>query len=340
VGVNPSRPATPDIVVALDGGGSKTDAVALTRSGEVVARARAGGSSPQQLGVGGTRTIIDGLMDELLGQVPGAGVLRVHAYLSGLDLAEEVAAFRAAAAAAPWAPADASALVVDNDLFALLRAGTDEPDAVAVVCGTGINAIGVRSDGAVVRYPALGMISGDWGGGWHLGEQALWNAARAVDGRGPATALTTAVPAVFGLDTVGDLIRVLHFGEVPSSALSRACPAVFACADAGDEVARGLVDRQIEEIAVLATTTLRRLDLLESDVPVVLGGGVIAAGNGRLMGGVRAALAAAAPFARVVHVEAPPVVGAALLALSSAGADAAALRRARAEVAGVVVDAS
>ncbi|MDL9979284.1 N-acetylglucosamine kinase [Microbacterium sp. ASV49] len=319
------------MVVAIDGGGSKTDAVALTLAGEVVARARAGGSSPQNLGIEGALGVLDGLMADLLGRLPEMRVVRVQAYLSGLDLAEEVAAFRAAAADAAWAPADASALVVDNDLFALLRAGTDEPDAVAVVCGTGINAIGVRADGATVRFPALGMITGDWGGGWHLGEQALWHAARAVDGRGPSTALTAAIPPVFGLSSIDEVIRALHVGDVPSDALSQICPALFACADAGDAVAQALVDRQVEEIAVLATTTLRRLGLLDADVPVVLGGGVIAAGNGRLMDGVRSALSVDAPHVRVVHVESPPVVGAALLALAGADADATALARARDE---------
>jgi N-acetylglucosamine kinase-like BadF-type ATPase len=265
---------------------------------------------------------------------------RVHIYLSGLDLPEETDAFRASALSAPWAPADRSSLVVDNDLFALLRAGTELPDAVAVVCGTGINAIGVRADGATVRFPALGMISGDWGGGWHLGEQALWNAARAVDGRGPATALAAAVPAVLGLGAVDEVIRALHFGALPASALSRVCPVVFTCADAGDAVAQALVGRQVDEIALLATTSLRRLGLLDRALPVVLGGGVIAAGNGRLMDGVRSALSAAAPRAEVVHVEAPPVVGAALLALSDAGADATALTRARAAVEGLIAVAS
>ena len=40
------------------------------------------------------------------------------------------------------------------------------------------------ADGRTIRYPSLGTISGDWGGGWHLGERALWFAARAADGRG------------------------------------------------------------------------------------------------------------------------------------------------------------
>ena len=66
-----------------------------------------------------------------------------------------------------WPPAGAAAgssrAVVQNDAFALLRAGTDRGWGVAVVCGAGINAVGVGPDGTVVRFPALGAISGGLG---------------------------------------------------------------------------------------------------------------------------------------------------------------------------------
>ncbi|MBN9189082.1 MAG: N-acetylglucosamine kinase [Microbacterium sp.] len=318
--------AHPQYAIAIDGGGGKTDALAVDASGAVLARARAGGSSPQILGLDRALGVVDGLVGALIAQL-GAAPVRVHCYLSGVDLPEEYAAFRAAAAAASWAPADAEALVIENDLFALLRAGTDEPDAAAVVCGTGINAIGVRRDGRVVRFPALGAISGDWGGGWQLGEQALWHAARAVDGRGPETVLTGAVPVALGLGSVDDVIRALHFGRLPMAALSAVAPAVFAAASEGDAVAAGLVDRQAEEIVALAAAALRRLDLLGARVPVVLGGGVVAGGDERLMRGIRQGLAEHAPHARPVVVDAPPVVGAALLAAAALGAAPDALGR-------------
>lgn len=340
--MNPGQP----VIVAVDGGGSKTDALVLSVTGEVLGRARGAGSSPQVLGLDAALGVLDGAVQAALADAGASRADRLHAYLSGVDLPEEFDTVRAAVAGMPWAPASAlpssaappdrepaagrsPALVVDNDLVALLRAGTAEPDAVAVVCGTGVNAVGVRRDGAMVRFPALGMISGDWGGGWHLGEQALWNAARAVDGRGMRTSLAVAIPPVFGLQSIEQVIRALHFGEVPTHDLARLCPTVFACAAAGDPIAGSLVDRQAEEIATFATTALRRLGLLDAPVPVVLGGGVIAGGDERLMSGIRSGLDARAPRARIVHVEEPPVVGAALLALAAAGADAAALRRAQ-----------
>lgn len=316
------------IAIAVDGGGSKTDAVAIDLDGTVIASARGTTSSPHIIGMAEAAALVDGLIEDLLAQTGDRQIAAANIYLSGLDLPAEVAAFRDGIAGYAWADA-----VVDNDLFALLRAGTSEPDAVAVVCGTGINCVGVRGDGRVVRYPSLGIMSGDWGGGWHLGEQALWHAARAVDGRGPATRLVTDIPAVYGLDSVTEVIEALHFQRIPNSDLSRIAPSVFDAARAGDAVAGSLVDRQAEEIVVFAATTLRRLELLDRPVPVVLGGGVIGARDARLLSAIETGLAETAPLARIRLVTAAPILGAGLLALEAAGADAAALAKAREQLA-------
>lgn len=312
------------LAIAVDGGGSKTDAVALELDGTVVAEARGTTSSPHLIGMRESADLVFALIGRLLEQTGPRPIAAVNLYLSGLDLPSEIDAFHAAIAGTPWAGA-----TVDNDLFALLRAGTDEADAVAVVCGTGINGVGVRADGRTIRYPSLGTISGDWGGGWHLGERALWFAARAADGRGAQTALEQAVPATFGLGSVQEVIEALHFGRLPNRDLARLSPTVFACAREGDVIAGSLVDEQAEEIATLAVTTLRRLDLLDRPVPVVLGGGVIGGRDERLLGTVERLLAERAPAARMELVTARPILGAAMLALESAGADPAAVDNAR-----------
>ncbi|GAA1961943.1 N-acetylglucosamine kinase [Agromyces allii] len=315
-----------DLVVAVDGGGSKTDAVALTITGELVAHERGAGSSPHFEGLGQAVAVVD----ELVRAVAGRGrVGHAGLYISGLDLPVEVDQYAAAIAAFDWA---SSTTVVANDLYALLRAGTDEPDAVAIVCGTGVNAVGVRADGADVRFPSLGGLSGDWGGGSGLGEQALWHAARDVDGRGPRTALSAAIVEQYGVASVSVLIEELHLGRRDASELAALAPAVFASARAGDAVAIGLVDRQAEELVAFARACVTRLGLAEQAVPIVLGGGIIRSGDERLIGGIVAGLERVAPRARIEILETAPIVGAALLALSRAGATGEALERARAEV--------
>lgn len=310
------------VVVAVDGGGSKTDAAALTLAGAVVARRRGPGSSPHYDGLDAAVTQVDRLVREVAGD---AEVRHAALYLSGLDLPREIDEFRTAVAGCPWA---AQGLAVDNDLFALLRAGTDQPNAIAVICGTGTNAIGVRSDGRTARFHSLGTISGDWGGGHGLGQEALWHAARETDGRGPRTLLTAAVTAEFGAP-VSLVTERLHSGELEYSALARLAPAVFAAAADGDPVALALVDRQADEVVAYVRACLRRLDL-SGALPVVLGGGILQAGHSRLLTRIAAGVEELNPRSYLVPVTQPPLLGAALLALADAGAAPSALAAAAA----------
>jgi N-acetylglucosamine kinase-like BadF-type ATPase len=314
------------VVIAVDGGNSKTDVVALRLDGTLIGRASAATTSPHRLGVDGSIAVVSRLVAEA---ARGHPIAQASVYLAGLDLPSEVLAYREAIRREAWTSAKT---VVDNDIFALLRAGVSEPDAVAVVCGAGLNAVGVRADGRTARFLAIGVISGDWGGGDAIGESALWHAVRGADLRGQHTYLEQAIPEQFGLEHLSDVTKALHFGGLTRGDLGGLVPVVFALAQEGDEVAGSIVDRQAEEIAVMSASCIARLEL-SGTVPVVLGGGVLRSGDARLLDGVKRHMRELTPGAYTILVDAPPVLGAALLALEHAGASAAALAAADAALA-------
>jgi N-acetylglucosamine kinase-like BadF-type ATPase len=303
------------LYLAVDGGNSKTDVVLGTAEGAVLAYARGEGTCYQNIGLELTMSRLRALVAQARAEAGVGDVVfdRADVFLAGADLAPEIERLTRSVAAEGWA----GELRLDNDTLALLRAGTDAPDAVAVVCGAGINCAGRRADGRMARFPSLGFISGDWGGGGHLALLALWHAVRGEDGRGPGTALSAAVADHFGLSTAEDVTAALHLGSLERRRLPELSPILFAVAAAGDPVAAGVVERQAGEIVALATVAARRLDLLDSPFAVVLGGGVLRAGHPALIGPVTDAILAAAPKATVTVVSAPPVLGAALSALDA-----------------------
>jgi N-acetylglucosamine kinase-like BadF-type ATPase len=308
------------LVLAIDGGNSKTEVVLADASGQVRGYARGPGSSPHHLGVHGAVALLEDLVFKAAAQAglgdrqPLAALAQVN--LAGVDFPPEEEAVAAAIGRRGWAAEH----VVGNDSFALLRAGTDVADAVAVVCGAGINCVGVSADGRHARFASLGRISGDWGGGAELGEEALWWGARAADGRGPQTALGPIVAAHFGLPDVPAVYEAMHFGRLDRWRLVELAPAVLAASRDGDEVARGLVVRLADEVVTMARAALARLDMLDVATVVVLGGGVLTSRDPVLLAEVERRLAVAAPRARAVVTEVSPVVGAALLALDRLGA--------------------
>jgi N-acetylglucosamine kinase-like BadF-type ATPase len=322
----------PEIGIAVDGGGSKTDVIAVGADGTVLAHSRGRGSNPQVFGLDAAAAVVFGLISDVRAKAGPHRLGRVSIYLAGMDLPAEIAAFRNRAEREAAVGGLTGDLEVENDLFALLRAGAASPDAIAVVCGTGINAVGRRADGATARFPSLGSISGDWGGGGTLGMQALWHAARSADGRGPKSVLESLVPAAFAVSTVMEVIEGLHFGRIPHRSIAHLTPLLFAAARAGDQPALAEIERQAAEIVTMAATAMRRLGLLAAAPAVVLGGGVLAANDPLLLGPVRSGLAAVAPGATVDLVTVPPVVGAVLLLLDGMGAASGSLERAREDV--------
>ncbi|MFE3764928.1 N-acetylglucosamine kinase [Streptomyces sp. NPDC059104] len=310
-------------VLAIDAGNSKTDVALIGADGSVLGTGRSGGFQPPRVGVEAAVDVLARAVAEAAGAAglrPGAPCADVvSACLANADLPVEERRLTAAVAARGWG----ARTEVRNDTFAILRAGlsgADLPRGVAVVCGAGINCVGMLPDGRTARFPALGVISGDWGGGGGLAEDAMWWAARAEDGRGGPTGLARALPAHFGLASMAALIEALHLGAVPRGRMHELVPVLFAVAAAGDPVASAIVERQAGEVVALATVALERLGLLREDVPVLLGGSVLAARHPQLNDRIGELLAARAPLARLSVVTAPPVLGAALLGLDSVDA--------------------
>ncbi|MBP2475122.1 N-acetylglucosamine kinase-like BadF-type ATPase [Crossiella equi] len=324
------RPEISDLVLAIDGGNSKTDVMLVTRDGQVLSQVRGPGSPPQTVGMKQGLDTFEGLIVRAAREAgyPGEAPFAAHtsAFLAGADLPKEERFLQEAISERGWS----ATTMVANDTFALLRAGSPTGHGVAVVCGAGINGVGVAPDGRVHRYPALGRISGDWGGGAHLGSEALWLAVRAEDGRGRPTALLPAIKEHFAVPNLLELIERLHFGELGEDVLHELSPLLFRVAAAGDEVAQEVVDRLAEEVSLLATVSLRSLGLTEDPVDIVLGGGVLTGVGAALVEEVGRRCKVVAPLAVIHVVDVPPVAGAALAGLDALGADRGAEVRLRA----------
>ena len=295
------------VVLGVDGGNSKTDVALASSDGEPLAWLRGPGSNSHAPGgAAGSVAVIASLVERLPFAPPAArGVF----FLCGADGPQDMAALSAEITARAWA----AETTVDNDTFAVLRAGTDRTNAVAVTCGSGINCV-ARAGGSVARYPGLGWETGDWGGAEALGREALFHAVRAEDGRGEPTVLLELVRSHFAAPSATAVGEHVHYGRIAAGRLGELAPAVAAAA-ASDDIARALVQRLANEIVLLVRRALADLEL--RDIDVVLGGGMLASGTGLLYELVVAGLPGGT---RPVTPELPPVAGAVLDALDAAAA--------------------
>jgi N-acetylglucosamine kinase-like BadF-type ATPase len=315
--------------VAVDGGNSKTDLALVTRDGRLLSVVRGHTVSHQQVplpeAISRLRDLVEqarAVADPRLRPPASVGVF----CLAGADLPSEVRALRAAITRLGIV----ERATVLNDGFAPLRAGSSSGWGVVVVCGAGVNCVGLAPDGRTAHFPALGEISGDWGGGPALGLAALGAAIRGRDGRGPRTKLERLVPAHFGLRRPVDVTVHLHTGRLPSDRLAELAPLVFDAARESDAPARAILDRLADELAAMASAMVRRLRLARRPVEVVLSGGVFGSDDATFLDRLDQGIRAHAPHAILRRLEARPVLGAALLALDRMGAPPSAERRLRA----------
>jgi N-acetylglucosamine kinase-like BadF-type ATPase len=321
-------------ILAVDGGNSKTDAALVAAGGEVLGAARGPGASHQSLGVQGALEALEALIAAACRDAGGLDpaerpLAQVGVWcLAGLDLPADDAMLEPEITSRGWTRES----LLRNDVFAVLRAGTERTWGVGVVVGAGMNCAGVAPGGAQARFPALGPLSGDWGGGHHIGEAAVGAALRGEDGRGPATALQRLVPEYFGLPSALAVVEAIYLGRIDEHRVRELPPLVFEAAEHGDPAAAEIVGRQADEVVTMAAAAIRRLGLADLDTDVVLGGGLFQRDDPAFPERIRAGITAVAPAARLRQVTAPPVVGAALLGLDRLGAAPEAATRLRASL--------
>ena len=208
------RPVSEPIGIAVDGGNSKTHLALVRRDGEVLALVRGPRSSPQRIGLDGCLDVLGEMLGEAVrdaGLATSDGALAEvgRVLLAGADLPVEEQALQEALSARRWA----RRMTVANDTFGVLRAGSEAGWGVAVVCGAGVNCVGVAPDGRETASPRsvdhrrLGR-----GRGRRLGRPG----GRGSRGRRarPAHQSQVAIPPHFGSETPGagrgDPLRRIH----------------------------------------------------------------------------------------------------------------------------------
>jgi len=124
------------------------------------------------------------------------------------------------------------------------------------------------------RADGHGWLLGDDGSAVWLGREAARAALSALDGRGPATALTRLVPEALDVAAAGrgpDAVArsiIAAADALPPEGLGRLAPLVSRAAEGGDAVASALAQHA-------ARLLLRTLRATYRGGPVVLAGGVL-----------------------------------------------------------------
>lgn len=302
------------LVIAADGGNSKTDLILATADGQQLARVRGEGTRHETDSAAVMAVTLLDLVAQSLHQagLPSDTQIDLGVFFcANVDTDEEERDLRAAMTDAGVC----RQLVVGTDTMAVLHAGTPDDWGVAVVAGAGINATARDRHGRTESFLSQGRCSGDFGGGGWIAMEGQAAAIRAVDGRGPATVLTQLIPEFFHMTDPFEVALAMSYERIPWTDAIKACPVVIRAAEHGDQVALSILHTHAEEVATMAQALVRRLGLGDEPVPVVLGGSVMTHGGALHTQLITDALMAHVPNAQPIFLTVSPVEGSLAYAL-------------------------
>lgn len=263
-----------DVVVGVDGGGSRTRVSVADRAGNELAAVEGAGSALTREGADRSAAVIAALVGEALGSLTGARVLALCAGVAGAGREAEREALERLLESHGLA---IQVIVVPDAVLALEDAFGSGP-GIVLLAGTGSIALGRGPTGAMARCGGWGPVFGDEGSAAWIGRKALATVAAAHDGREPATDLVAPLLAATRCTTAEDLVAWAR-GAAPAD-LARLAPVVAEVAATGDLRAESLLALAIEELALHVRTLARRLFGDErASFPLALGGGLIARGS-------------------------------------------------------------
>jgi glucosamine kinase len=314
-------------VLGLDVGGSHTRVVVADDTGRILGRAEGPGANPWSSDVTvvtAITTTARAALDRAGHTVDPAGhaldpasdATRVGAAVAGVAGWVEPAEVRphlVELLAARGSTADVEVVV---DVVVNRAAGSPEPHGLVLTAGTGAIAAEVADDALVRWADGCGWLVGDEGSAVWLGLAAVRAALRALDGRGPATALTDSVVRALLPDGAPPADPAQRRRDLVAAAFARPpatfgalAPDVVVAARRGDPEAVRLTDTAVAHLVTAAVAAAG------DGVPtrLVLAGSLLVA-DGPVRAGVVTALRARWPTTTIT-LGTDGAAGAAALAL-------------------------
>ena len=307
------------IVIGIDGGGSKTHAIVADESGTSLGEATGPGSAVKP---GAEEASADVIVQTARDALADAGMPAVTPRVVCVGVA---GAGREKAKQALWqalvARDIASDVVVHTDFGIALDDAFGDGPGVLLIAGTGSAAFGRSPTGTTGRCGGWGPVIGDEGSGTWIGRRALSIVSAAADGREAQTALTGAILTAAEVNEAADLIP--WAASASREQIASLAPVVFTVAESGDLRANAVVSLAVEELMLHVRALAQQLFGDErAAVPVALAGGLMSKGT-MLRKRLEHRLRAAVPGAQVKQTPIVAARGAVRGALRFVGAEVA-----------------
>jgi N-acetylglucosamine kinase-like BadF-type ATPase len=309
--LNVRRGRAQNLVIGVDGGGTKTEAVILDSDFSVLGEGRAGPSNPLRVGLtsaaGAVREAIDNAC-------AAAKVRRTDLEAAEIGLAGARRRELRERMREMFLQLGIRDIEVVTDADIALYGATDGAPGLVVIAGTGSICCGINSRGKQVCAGGWGPVAGDEGAGAWIARRALRAVAHASDGRGPQTLLTEFACNYFHVSTADDLTTAIYAPTITNERIAGFGKDVVEAAKRKDNIAEEIIKEGGTELGIAAVAVIRTLQMEKDDFQIAYVGGVFRAAGEMILKPLRSEVAQVAPHAYFEPPHFSPAVAAARMA--------------------------
>lgn len=295
-----------DVILGVDGGGTKTISVIATLNGEIIGIGYGESSNQNIVGIEKAYSNIIKTIQEAISGM-NVNILVSCIGLAGIDNDENYSLMLNKLKSNEFM----GNIILVPDTEIALESGTWGQHGIVIIAGTGSNVYGRNIHGERARAGDWGYIIGDEGGAYYISRLALNAVFREYDGRGQSTILTEMIKNYFGVKALPEIIPIVY-KRMSVTEIANLASLVSQAASMNDEVAKKILRLGGKELGLASVAVIKKLKMENEKFHVVFVGSMFNAGK-YFIEPIKREIKKIAPNVRFVKPNVPPVFGALIL---------------------------
>ncbi|PIY80185.1 MAG: hypothetical protein COY80_04120 [Candidatus Pacebacteria bacterium CG_4_10_14_0_8_um_filter_42_14] len=262
-------------VIAVDGGGTKTNVLCADENGTVVGTGLSGPTNLTSTSVGAASFNLREVIRQATQALPPETTYdQLVMGLAGMD-SEEERQLAENMFSEVFSQFSVTNFTLVNDAIIALENGSDQPNAIIIISGTGSNCYGKNSAGITARTGGMDFLLTDQGSGYAIGRQVLREAVKSHDGRRSKSILEEMVLQHFKITSISQLKHKVYnplLSKVEIGGLARICTAAYA---QNDQAAHEIIHKAVADLFLMLKTLIEKLELEDQNFDCIFAGAVV-----------------------------------------------------------------
>jgi len=291
-----------EVIIGIDGGGSKVRCISSDLSGNILG-----------FGIGGPVNCLFVSTQVAIDNINRA----VSIALEGLDNPKIILACCGAPTPSEVIKegiervASVNQVINIGEMYISLTGALLSDIGIIVIAGTGSMAGGKNPKGNTFHCGGWGPFIGDEGSGYWIGIKAINAVSKSIDRRFPETILVEKIVKYFSLNSIAELVPYIYRKTPSRYEIAQISPLVTTSAEEGDKISQEILKEAGEELALLAKTTIRELNY--QDAKVSMTGGIFASNSRFILETFNKRVKESYPEVSIIFPPKFPPVGGALI---------------------------